>query len=69
MLLKMEQVTLANIPIQRVTETMLLEIDRDLKATGNMEKKAQLGSRTMNSLMSAGAYGNSGLNPSNSSKM
>ena len=44
-------------------------IGRNLKATGNVEKKAQLGRRMMYSLIGAGAYGNSGLSPLVSSKI
>ncbi|MCW4345464.1 MAG: reverse transcriptase domain-containing protein, partial [Candidatus Thiodiazotropha endolucinida] len=69
MLLEMEQLTLDNIPIPQEAETVHLGVDRNLKADGNVEKKAQLGRRTMYSMMGAGAYGNSGLNPSISCKM
>lgn len=69
MLLDSDQLTLDSIPIPQEAETVHLGINRSLKATGDVEKKAQLGRRTMYSLMGAGAYGNSGLNPSVSCKL
>ena len=69
MLLEKEELTLDSIPIPQETETVHLGIDRNLKATGDVEKKAQLKRRTMYSLMDTGAYDNSGLNPSISCKM
>ena len=50
-LLEMGQVTLDSVPIAQETETVYLGIGRNLKATGNVEKKAQLGRRMMYSLM------------------
>ena len=52
-----------NVPIPQETKTVYLGIDRNLKAAGNVEKKAQLGRRMMYQLMDVRAYGNSGLNP------
>ena len=69
MLQEKEQLALDSIPVPQETETVHLGIDRNLTATGTIEKKAQLGRRTMYSLIGAGAYGNSGVNPSISCKM
>ena len=56
-------VTLDGEEIPNVTETIHLGIDRNLGSQTDIKKKVQLGRRAMYSLMGAGAYGNSGLNP------
>ena len=56
-------VTLDGEQIPRVLETVHLGIDRNTISFVDIKKKLQLGRRTLYSLMGAGAYGNSGLNP------
>ena len=56
-------VTLDGEEIPNVAETIHLGIDRNLGSQTDIKKKVQLGRRAMYSLMGAGAYGNSGLNP------
>ena len=55
-------VTLDGEQIPSVFETVHLGIDRNTRSLVHI-KKLQLGRRTLYSLMGAGAYGNSGLNP------
>ena len=56
-------VTLDGEQIPSVLETVHLGIDRNTRSLVDIKKKLQLGRRTLYSLMGAGAYGNSGLNP------
>ena len=56
-------VTLDGEQIPSVFETVHLGIDRNTRSLVDIKKKLQLGRRTLYSLMGAGAYGNSGLNP------
>ena len=56
-------VTLDGEQIPSVFETVHLGIDRNTRSLVDIKKKLQLGRGTLYSLMGAGAYGNSGLNP------
>ena len=56
-------VTLDGEQIPSVFETVHLGIDRNTRSLVDIKKKLHLGRRTLYSLMGAGAYGNSGLNP------
>ena len=56
-------VTLDGEQIPSVSETVHLGVDRNTRSLVDIKKKLQLGRRTLYSLMGAGAYRNSGLNP------
>ena len=57
------EIRCGNEPIKKVKSTVLLGVERSKTDRPDVKKKVHLGPRTMYSLMGAGVYGGSGLNP------
>ena len=57
------EIRYGNEPIKKVKSAVHLGVERSKTGRPDVKKKVQLGRRTMYSLMGAGVYGSSGLNP------